>query len=590
MKDFLKFTLATITGIAFMTAAMTLIGVIAIVSMVASEQAKPSVKSNSVFVLPLSGVLDERADDNMFGRITGQTTPYIGLDDILNAISKAKHHDDIKGIYIEAGLMSVSSPASAQAIRKQLQDFKESGKWIVAYADTYTQYTYYICSVADKVCLNPQGRLDWHGISAQPIFLKDMLEKFGVKMQLSKVGKYKSAPEMFTADKMSAPNRQQMEAYVNGIWNTILTDVSNSRDISKQALNQYADSCATLAPTEDYVKMRLVDGLMYTDEVKGEIKRMLGIDSTEAISQLTLADMKALPTKDNGKGGKIAVYYAYGDVVDSNGGSFSPACIAADKVCKDLERLANDNHVKAVVLRVNSGGGSAYAAEQIWNAVAKLKAQKPVVVSMGGMAASGAYYLSCAADYIYAEPTTLTGSIGIFGMFPDFSGLLTDKLGVKFDEVSTNKFSSFGTIARPFNKEEMAYLDAYIDRGYKLFVKRVADGRKMTVADVDSIAQGRIWTGHDALAVKLVDSLGGMDDALKKAAELADLDEYHTAAYPSAASWIEQLMAVSSQKGNYLDEQMRAALGDCYAPFMYIKNINRHNAIQARMPYFITVR
>lgn len=591
MKDFLKYTLATVTGIIAVSAIMMFLGIVSLIGMIASEQAKPAVKDNSVFVLSLSGLMEERSKDNVIGQITGNTDTGIGLEDVLNAIRKAKQNDNIKGIYIESGMFAPDSPASAQAIRKQLADFKKSGKWIVAYADTYTQSTYYICSVADKVLLNPHGMLDWHGLAAQPIFLKDLMAKFGVKMQLAKVGKYKSAPETFTADKMSDPNREQVAAYINGIWATMLADVARSRKVSTQKLNAYADSMVALADAEDYVRMRLVDKLVYASDVKGEIKRLLGISDDRKVNQLTLADMNNLPDEGNMKGEQIAVYYAFGDVVDTNpGGISAEACIAGDDVCRDLERLADDDDVKAVVLRVNSGGGSAYASEQIWHAVKKLKERKPVVVSMGGMAASGGYYLSCAANYIYAEPTTLTGSIGIFGMFPDFSGLLTEKLGIKFDEVKTNRHSAFGTAARPFNAEEMAYLNAYIDRGYRLFLSRVAEGRKMTTANVDSIAQGRVWLGTDALKVKLVDGLGGLDDAVEKAARLARLSGHYTKAYPAQASWIEQILAVSGNKGNYLDEQMRQTLGEYYAPFAFIKDINRHNAIQARMPYMITIK
>lgn len=591
MKDFLKYTLATVTGIIAVSAIMMFLGIVSLIGMIASEQAQPAVKDNSVFVLSLSGLMEERSKDNVIGQITGNTDTGIGLEDVLNAIRKAKQNDNIKGIYIESGMFAPDSPASAQAIRKQLADFKKSGKWIVAYADTYTQSTYYICSVADKVLLNPHGMLDWHGLAAQPIFLKDLMAKFGVKMQLAKVGKYKSAPETFTADKMSDPNREQVAAYINGIWATMLADVARSRKVSTQKLNAYADSMVALADAEDYVRMRLVDKLVYASDVKGEIKRLLGVSDDRKVNQLTLADMNNLPDEGNMKGEQIAVYYAFGDVVDTNpGGISAEACIAGDDVCRDLERLADDDDVKAVVLRVNSGGGSAYASEQIWHAVKKLKERKPVVVSMGGMAASGGYYLSCAANYIYAEPTTLTGSIGIFGMFPDFSGLLTEKLGIKFDEVKTNRHSAFGTAARPFNAEEMAYLNAYIDRGYRLFLSRVAEGRKMTTANVDRIAQGRVWLGTDALKVKLVDGLGGLDDAVEKAARLARLSGHYTKAYPAQASWIEQIMAVSGDKGNYLDEQMRQTLGEYYAPFAFIKDINRHNAIQARMPYMITIK
>ena len=439
--------------------------------------------------------------------------------------------------------------------------------------------------------VNPQGMIDWHGLASNPYFVKDLLAKFGVKYQLCKVGKYKSAPEMMTADQMSEPNREQVTAYINGIWQVMLKDVSDSRKIPVDTLNAYADRFITLSEPADYVKMKMVDKLLYTNEVKAEINKMLKADEKDDIKQLTLADMEGVKGKKK-EGDQVAVYYAYGDIVDSETGGLASSdhSIVANTVCKDLDRLAKDDDVKAVVLRVNSPGGSAYASEQIWNSVVKLKAKKPVVVSMGGYAASGGYYISCAANHIVAEPTTITGSIGIFGMFPDFSGLLTDKLGVKFDEVKTNKFAAFGTVARPFNAEELSLLEQYIGRGYELFRKRVADGRHQTVEQIEEIAQGRVWLGNDALKIKLVDEIGGLDKAIEKAAKLAKLDEYHATNYPEEASWWESLMSSMDSKGSYLDSQLRETLGEYYEPFLFVKNMNRHSAIQARLPYYVNIK
>lgn len=591
MKSFLKYVLATITGIILLTVIMGILSVISLVGMAASSAGgSTKVEDNSVFTLMLSGVLDERAQEDPIGMLTGQVSENLGLDNILQAIQKAKDNENIKGIYIEAGLFASDSPASTHAIREALLDFKKSGKWIVAYADSYEQSTYYICSVADKVFLNPQGMVDWHGLAATPYFLKDLLDKFGVKYQLAKVGKYKSAPEMMTADQMSEPNREQVTAYIQGIWDVMLKEVSASRKISVDSLNAYADRYVAFSDPKELLKMKLVDKLLYTDEVKGEIKKMLKIDADDDIPQLTLVDMENVKGKKE-KGDEIAIYYAYGSIVDSETGGMleQEHNIVATEVCKDLEKLMNDDDVKAVVLRVNSPGGSAYASEQIWHAVAQLKAKKPVVVSMGGYAASGGYYISCPANYIIAEPTTITGSIGIFGMFPDISGLLTEKLGVKFDEVKTNKNSAFGTMARPFNAEEMALLEQYIGRGYELFRKRVADGRKQSVEQIEAIAQGRVWLANDAKKIKLVDEIGGLDKAVKKAAALAKLDEYHTSGYPAPATWLEGLLDMGS-KGSYLDEQLRTTLGEYYEPFVYIKNINKQNAIQARLPYYLIIK
>ena len=589
MKDFIKYVFATVTGIVVFFLIMGILFVISLVGLAASSASSVPVEKNSVFTLMLSGTVEERASEDIVGQLTGQVSENMGLDDIINSIKKAKDNEDIKGIYLESGLFSIDTPASAHAIREALLDFKKRGKWIVAYGDSYTQTAYYICSVADKVYLNPQGMIDWHGLAANPYFLKDLLAKFGVKYQLCKVGKYKSAPEMMTADQMSEPNREQVTAYITGIWKVMLKDVADSRKIPVDSLNAYADRFIALADQPDLVKMKMVDKLLYTDEVKGEIKKMLKIDADDDIPQLSLSDMISVKGKKE-KGEKIAIYYAYGDIVDSETASLveEEHSIVATTVCKDLEKLANDDDVKAVVLRVNSPGGSAYASEQIWHSVMGLKAKKPVVVSMGGYAASGGYYISCAANYIYTEPTTITGSIGIFGMFPDFSGLLTEKLGVKFDEVKTNKHAAFGTVARPFNEEELSLLDQYIGRGYELFRKRVADGRKLPVDAVEEIAQGRVWLGNDALGIKLVDAIGSLDDAVKKAAQLAKVEEFKTEAYPAPIDWFEQIMN-QTKGGNYLDEQMRATLGEYYEPFRYIKHINKQSAIQARLPYFLHI-
>lgn len=591
MKEFFKYVLATVTGIILVAIIMGILAAISLVGLAASSASTTNVEDNSVFVLSLSGTLNERTAEDPLASVTGQVSENMGLDKLLNAIKKAKDKEEIKGIYIEAGLFSSDTPASTHAIREALLDFKKSGKWIVAYADTYEQSTYYICSVADKIFLNPDGMIDWHGLASTPYFVKDLLAKFGVKYQLCKVGKYKSAPEMMTADGMSEPNREQVTAYINGIWEVMLKEVSDSRKIPVDSLNAYADRFVALAEPEDYVKMKMVDKLIYTDEVKGEVKKMLKIDEKDDINQLTLADMEGVKGKKN-EGEQIAVYYAYGEIVDSETGSVMDTehCIVANTVCKDLERLMNDDNVKAVVLRVNSPGGSAYASEQIWRAVTNLKAKKPVVVSMGGYAASGGYYISCAANYIVSEPTTITGSIGIFGMFPDFSGLLTEKLGVKFDEVKTNKHAAFGTVARPFNAEEMALLEQYIGRGYNLFRKRVADGRQQSIEQIEEIAQGRVWLGNDALKIKLVDEIGGLDKAIAKAASLAKVSQYHATSYPEEQSWWSNLLDQATSSNNYLDEQLQATLGEYYEPFKFVKNMNRQSAIQARLPYYVNIK
>ncbi len=590
MKQFLKYVLATVTGIVLLLVVVGILGAISLVGLAAKSAGNTQVEENSVYTLKLSGIMAERTASNPLAELTGQVSDNLGLDQLLTAIRKAKETEDIKGIYIEAGAFSSDTPASAHAIREALLDFKKSGKWIVAYGDSYTQTTYYISSAADKVYLNPEGMVDWHGLGGESYYIKDLLAKFGVKFQAVKVGKYKSAVEMMTADQMSDYDREQTEAYLNGIWKVMLNDVSKSRKVSVDSLNAYADQMITFAEQKELVNKKMVDKLLYTDEVKGEIKKLLKIDEKEEIKQLTTSEMIDVKSKKQ-EGDEVAVYYAYGEIVDSETGSMTERehNIVANTVCKDLEKLMKDDDVKAVVLRVNSPGGSAYASEQIWRAVTNLKAKKPVVVSMGGYAASGGYYISCNANYIYTEPTTLTGSIGIFGMFPDVSQLLTQKLGVKFSEVKTNKHSAFGAMSRPLNAEETALLEQYIDRGYKLFRKRVADGRKLSVEQVEEIAQGRVWLGNDALPIKLVDAVGSLDDAVKKAAELAKLKEYRTTSYPEEEDWLSDLFN-SVTKKSYLDEEMQAALGEYYEPLRFVKNLNSQNAIQARLPYIINIK
>ena len=587
----MKQAFATVVGILIFTVAMGIIGVISILGMVASTESTPKVKDNSVLVLNLNGVMQERAEDDLYGFLTGGEMSSLGLDELTEAIDKAKADDNVKGIYIEASMFAPDGPASVQALRNKLVEFKKSGKWIVAYGDQYTQSAYWLCSVADKVIVNPEGIVDWHGLCTETMYFKDLLAKFGVKMQIAKVGKFKSAVEPFFADKMSDANREQISVYLNGIWGNIVKEVAQSRKLDAKTLNAYADSLVTFASAEELLKMKLVDQVAYYDEVRAEIKKRLGLDEDDNISQVSVTQMCAQPNK-NKADDRIAVYYAYGDIVsDAQSEMTNGASICSANVVPDLEALMNDDDVKAVVLRVNSPGGSAYASEQIWRAVTRLKAKKPVVVSMGTYAASGGYYISCAANYIYAEPTTLTGSIGIFGMFPDVSGLLTDKLGLKFDQVKTNKYSNFGTTSRPFNEEEMQYLTNMIDRGYKTFTKRVSDGRKIPVERVYEIAEGRVWLGQDALKIKLVDGIGGIEQAVAKAAELAKVKEYRTKTYPAKADMFESLLnRASSEGGNYLDGKLRSTLGEYYAPFMFLKQLDRQDAIQARMPINVVIK
>ena len=588
MKDFFKNVFATFVGIFLFVLVTLLLGFVCIFGMVLSSESTTEIENNSVLVINLSGPLSERSDKNVMAEFIGNVASGVSLEDVLSGIEKAKTNKNIKGIYIEAGAFAPNSYASLQEIREALIDFKKSHKWIVAYGDSYTQSSYYLASVANDVYLNPQGMLDWHGLSSQRIYLKDMLAKFGVKMQVSKVGTYKSATEMFTEEKMSDADRQQTSAYLNGIWKYLLKGVSESRNIPIAKLNEYADSVITFANPTSYLKMKLIDKLLYTDQVRNEVKKRLGINSDDEIHQISLTDLKAIePAKG---GSEVAVYYAYGDIVDSpvSNTSFNQHSIVGKDVCNDLKELMDDDDVKAVVIRVNSGGGSAFASEQMWHQIMELKKVKPVVVSMGGYAASGGYYMSVPANWIVAEPTTITGSIGIFGMFPDFSGLASEKLGIKFDEVKTNKNGTFGSTMRPLTPDEMRMLQVYIDRGYTTFKNRVAQGRNLTMAQVEAIAQGHVYTGEDALKIKLVDELGGLDKAVKKAAQLAKIDNYYKVSYPSPVNWFDQIFGENVQD-NYLNEQLYTSLGVFYQPFSILRTINQQSAIQARLPYIINI-
>ena len=597
MKQFFKMTLATICGIAIFLLITGLFLVISLAGMLASESVPTKVEDNSVFVIKLSGSISERAEGSTpFDAVLGMNDmSAMGLDDLIASIRKAKDNDDIKGIYLEGGLTEFDAPATAQQLRDALKDFKTSGKWIVAYADMYMQANYYVVSVADKVYLNAEGNVDFKGLGGKGEYLKGLYDKIGVKYLTAKVGKYKSYVERNTLTGMSDYDREQRTAYLNGIWQYWLKEIAESRKVTPEQLNQLAnDSIMAFANPDDYLTAKLVDKILYPEEIKAEIKERLKLDKDDDIHQLTLADMLNVKAEKNDDGDQIAVYYAFGSIVDSevtnliNGGGH---CIVGTKTAEDLRKLADDDDVKAVVFRVNSGGGSAVASEQIRHAIKLVKAKKPVVVSMGGAAASGGYWISSPANCIVAEPTTITGSIGIFGLIPNFSGLVQDKLGVTFDGVTTNKYSDYETdlIIGKDPGEIMKHMQTYVDRGYQNFLNIVSEGRGMKPAQVDSIGQGRVWLATDAIKIKLVDQIGSLDDAVKKAAELAKAKEYHTKSYPDKGNWLDTFLSKDEKnKGSYLDgklqEELKALLGDLYEPVMEIRQaVKNGNTLQARI-------
>jgi len=591
MKDFLKFTLATVTGIILSSIVLFIIGMVTLFGIVSTADTETIVKKNSVMMLDLNGVLVERTQESPLGilsQLFSDDSNTYGLDDILSSIKKAKENENIKGIYLQASMLGTSY-ASLQEIRNALLDFKESGKFIIAYGDSYTQGLYYLSSVADKVLLNPKGMIEWKGIASAPLFYKDLLQKIGVEMQIFKVGTYKSAVEPFISTEMSPANREQVTAFINSIWGQVTEGVSASRSLPVDSLNALADRMLMFYPAEESVQCGLADTLIYRNDVRNYLKQWVDLKEDDRLPVLGLSDMinvkKNMP-KDK-SGNIVAVYYASGEITDYSGSSTSEEGIVGTKVIRDLRKLKDDEDVKAVVLRVNSPGGSAFASEQIWHAVKELKTEKPVIVSMGDYAASGGYYISCVADTIVAEPTTLTGSIGIFGMVPNVKEL-SEKIGLTYDVVKTNKFSDFGNIMRPFNQDEKTLMQMMITQGYDTFVNRCAEGRHMSKEAIEKIAEGRIWTGEAAKELGLVDVLGGIDTALEIAVRKAGIEGYTVVSYPAKQDLSSLL---NTKPTNYVESQiLKSKLGEYYQQFGMLKNLKERSMIQARIPFELNIK
>lgn len=588
MKEFLKMTTASIVGMLIAGFILIIFGITALTGIMLSTETETIVKDKSVFVLDLKGNIVERYAESPLDQILSEDVTTYGLDDILSAIKKAKEDSRIKGMLINAETFSCAT-ASLQEIRDAIIDFKESEKFVVAYSGAYTQGAYYVSSVADKVILNPSGSISWHGLSAQTMFLKDLLSKIGVKMQIFRVGTYKSAVEPFIATEMSPANREQTLAYINSIWNKISEDVSKARNISVEELNVLADTNMDFQPAETYINNGLADKLMYKDEVLSYMKTLTDTSEDGKLATITIDEMKNVTStaKTAKSSDVIAVYYAFGEIDNMTGSSYDEG-INSEKVIKHLRDLRNDKKVKAVVLRVNSPGGSAYGSEQIWREVELLKQSKPVVVSMGDYAASGGYYISCAANWIIAQPTTLTGSIGIFGMIPDASELITEKLGVKFDVVKTNKLADMGNMGRPINSEEGILIQNMVNNGYELFTRRCAEGRNIPIEDLKKIAEGRVWSGAMAKDIKLVDELGGLDCAIEKAAELSGIADYKLAAYPKKVDFITSIIS-NAKPERYINSKLENTFGDFYNGFMMLENIDKTDRLQTRIPFELSI-
>lgn len=591
MKDFLKIMIASALGFLI---AQILISIIALVVFIGAASSAFGSMSSEKFMLQNNSVLNLRLDGNIVERVaepdpfttllSSQYPSAMGLNDIVSAIRKAKNNDNIKGIYIDSRNL-IASMATLTEIRSELENFKESGKFVVAYADTYTQGGYYLASTADKVAINPQGMLDLHGLSSNPIFFKDALDKLGIEMQIFKVGTYKSAVEPFTQNEMSKANREQVNSYLNDAWSFMRSDFATSRSLTENEIDSVANKMPMLQSTEYLLTANLVDTLLYETEMKDYLRELLNIEDDKNIPSATVTNMKSVKTKNVTKTeNTIAILYANGNITSGTGSSG----IQDKYLVNQIEKLRNDDDIKAVVFRINSGGGSAYASEQIWKAIEDLKAEKPIVASMGDMAASGGYYIACNANSIVAQPTTITGSIGIFGMIPNLEGT-ADKIGIHTETVKTNKFADFGNLTRPFNEQEKQLMQNYVETGYDLFLTRCAEGRNMDKETLALYAEGRVWTGNQAKEIGLVDELGGIERAIEIAADMANLGKsYVVFEYPKLSSPIEELL--NPAKEELAAKTIKNYLGESYELFMLLKNIKDQDYIQARIPFELNIK
>lgn len=590
MKDFFKMMFASTLGFIIASFIFSFISMIVMFAMMGSivgsfgKQQPFVLQNNSILNLRLEGEIRERTVENdPFAELMGNRTLAMGLNDIIGAIRKAKNSDKIKGIYLDSRIF-MASKATLAEIRQELQDFRKSGKFLVAYSDNYLQDGYYLASVADKVAINPHGMLDLHGLASIPFFYKEALQKLGIEMQVFKVGTYKSFAEPFTENEMSVANREQVNSFLNDIWNFMKADIAESRNLLPSQIDSLANQLPVLKKTDFLLARNLVDTVLYESEMKAYLRELLEVEPEAKIASATITDMKSVKTHVVRKSSNsIALLYAVGNISSGN----SANGIQDKYMINEIEKLRRDDDVKAVVLRINSGGGSAYASEQIWKAVTELKEEKPVVVSMGDVVASGGYYIACNADKIVAQPSTITGSIGIFGLIPNFSGTL-DKLGIKKDVVKTNEFSDFGDVSRAFNSQEAVMLQLHVDAGYDLFLTRCAEGRNMPKDSLAKYAEGRVWTGSQAKEIGLVDELGGIDEAIKAAAELANLGKsYAVFEYPLMRSPFEEFF--DKNREELAAKTLKNYLGESYDLFMLVKEIKERDYIQARIPYDLKI-
>ena len=584
MKQFLKLTLAAAAGLM-----LGVFSIIIIFSIFASSGDSKEVILDKPHLLrlELNGIIQDRVEEMPFNfsRITGGDVNILGLNDILANIKKAKTDENIKGIYIEIGIINTGF-ATREEIRNALLDFKESGKFITTYSEIYTQGSYYLASVADYICMYPEGGMELRGLNSTIPFFTNALKKMGIEPQVIRHGKFKSAVEPFMLTEMSDENREQIETYMGSIWEHFLKNVASDRELTRDRLNEMAENLE-IQTTEDAVRLGLVDSLFYRDQFQNHLANLMEQENYDDINFVSLKKynkVKNENARDKFKKEKVAVIYAQGEIQSGEG---SETVIGSERISKAIRKARKDEKVKAIVLRVNSPGGSALASDVIWREMKLANEEKPVVVSMGDVAASGGYYIACASDKIYASPNTITGSIGVFGIMPNIEELMTDKIGITFDNVKTNKFADLGSVNRPLTQEEYDIIQKGVVDVYNTFTSKVAEGRDMSQENVDDIGQGRVWSGTNAMDINLIDEYGGLEAAVAGAAELAELEDYRIYELPEQKDPFQELL-------EQLEEDMQTSwikyqLGDQYKYYKTIQDIKHLKGVQARMPYQFVV-
>lgn len=586
MKEFFKTMFASVFGVLIAFGIIIFGGISFLIGMALSSSSSAVYKpqANTVFKLTLSGTLSDQTTDDPFASLLGDDEEKLSLIDVIKAIRTAEKNDNIKGIYLDVKNLQ-GGFASFEAIHRELVNFKKSGKFIVSYGDTYGQGNYYLSSVADSILVNPQGSINLVGLASQGIFFKDLAAKLGVEFYIFKVGTYKSAVEPFFMDKFSDANREQLTSFLGSIWNNMTTGICESRNIPQEKLMEFINSGASLSETQAVIDSRLADKLCYRSEAETTIKRMAEQDMDKKLVTADIKKILSIKADEKEKKNKIAILYAEGEIKEDDSSLMGlMENVISEKMVKELNELAKDEDVKAVVFRVNSPGGSAYISEQIWKAVTEVKAQKPIVVSMGDYAASGGYYISCAANKIIAERTTLTGSIGVFGVINNLAGTFK-KLAVTTDVVKTNTYADLGDLSRPMREDEKALIQHNVERTYDLFLTRCSDGRGLAKDSIDHIGQGRVWTGEQALERGLVDALGSLDDAIKEAASLADLSDYSVFKANTEKDFLSEYL--EKMLGEAKLSIVKSYLGEEFAIYSTIENMKSLNGIQARMPYYM---